>query len=138
MLDEKGSVIGHHEGSFFFTIGERHGFTITTKTPEDAAYYVISKDIEQNTITVAHKNADGELPNARTRVSLKDVNWIQGHAPEKGTVLQARARYRQPLQSIRMIGLNVFEFEKPQFTLSAGQSLVIYRGEECLGGGVIE
>jgi hypothetical protein len=54
---------------------------------------------------------------------------------------QARSRYRQPLQRIRIVEANIsevtLEFEQVQDVLSPGQSLVIYDGEECLGGGVI-
>ena len=52
---KKGKVIGSHNGAFFFTIGERHGFSIddSHKTPNDQPYYVISKDASKNTITVS-------------------------------------------------------------------------------------
>lgn len=133
VLDEKGNVIGEHDGAFFFTIGERHGFTITKKTPNDEPYYVVSKNIENNTITVANKNIDGELPNGIKKITLIDTNWNQGSIPI-GKKLMARSRYREELQEIQMLDEKTVEFIKPQFTLSAGQSLVVYDGEVCLGG----
>ncbi len=136
VLDEKGNVIGEHNGAFFFTIGERHGFNITKKSPNDEPYYVISKNIDNNTITVANKNSEGDLPNATTTVKLKNVNWNQGEILLNKN-LKARSRYRAPLQNIKFINENIVEFEKPQDTLSSGQSLVFYDGEVCLGGGVI-
>ena len=155
-LDIDGNVIGEHDGAFFFTIGERHGFNITKKTPNDEPYYVISKDVEENTITVSNKSIEGQLPNGRKEVKLENVNWINGNIPETGSTLEARSRYREPLQKIKIIGGAMTEditrnigniatvdkeitiqFEKPQYTLSAGQSLVIYDGNVCLGGGVI-
>ena len=136
VLDVTGKIIGEHDGAFFFTIGERHGFTITEKSPHDKPYYVISKDIENNTITVANKNESGDLPNGTKKVILKDVNWSQGNVPA-GKNLMARSRYREELQKIRLINENTVEFEEFQYTLSSGQSLVVYEWDICLGGGVI-
>ena len=137
VLDEKGNIIGEHDGAFFFTIGERHGFTITKKSPHDEPYYVISKDIEKNTITVANKSQDGELPNGIKKVILKDTNWNQRNI-STDKILLARTRYREELQKIKFIDQNTIEFEKPQFTISPGQSVVVYDKEICLGGGVIK
>ena len=135
VFDEKGNIIGEHDGAFFFTIGERHGFLITKKTPHDQAYYVIAKDIEKNTITVANK-MDGTLPNGVTKIKLTDVNWNQGTALI-GKKLMARSRYREELQEIEFSDATTVSFSRPQNTLSAGQSLVFYDENICLGGGVI-
>lgn len=136
VLNEKGEIIGEHDGSFFYTIGERHGFIISKKTPNDAPYYVISKDIEKNTITVSSKK-DGLLPNAKRSVRLDQVNWNQGKNPKNENLL-ARSRYREKLQKIKFIDERTIEFENPQSTLSSGQSLVVYQDDKCLGGGIIE
>ena len=53
----KYEVIGHHDGVVFHTLGERHGFTITKKTPKDSAYYVVGKDLKKNTLIVSQKPA---------------------------------------------------------------------------------
>lgn len=136
VLNTDGKVIGEHDGAFFYTIGERRGFTVTVKTPHDQAVFVVAKDIEANTITVAPKNASGELPNARTSVTLRDINWNQGTVP-LNTPLTARSRYRAPLQKIRLVSNDTVEFDLPQSDISPGQSVVIYDGEVCLGGGSI-
>ena len=156
VIDENGETIGTHPGAFLFTIGERHGFTVDQKhkTPSDAPYFVIDKDVDQNTITVSNKDLDDSLPQAKTLVRISDVNWIRGETPDieltmitpdlnqRGFSFQARSRYRQELQSVKISGASIsevaIEFEKPQDTLTPGQSLVIYDGEECLGGGVIQ
>lgn len=136
VLNTAGTVIGEHDGAFFYTIGERHGFTITAKTPHDQAVFVVAKDIEANTITVAPKNAGGELPYARTSVTVRDVNWNQG-AILLDTPLTARSRYRAPLQKIRFTSSDTIEFDVPQSDISPGQSVVVYDGDVCLGGGSI-
>lgn len=133
VVNEKGEVIGHHDGAFFYTIGERHGFTITKKTPYDEPLYVFAKDIEKNTISVSSKD---ELPNGKTSLQLTVVNWI-GRTIPVGRKLQARSRYREALQEVVISDQNAVTFSEPQFTLSSGQSLVVYDGKECLGGGII-
>jgi len=147
VLNENGEVIGTHPGALFFTIGERHGFDVPKKSPHDQPYFVIEKDVEQNTLTVSNKSENQRLPGAQKIVRIRNVNWTTGAVPEfspddTNFQLQARSRYREPLQNIRITAVNIsettLEFEKPQDTLSPGQSLVIYRGDECLGGGVIE
>ncbi len=146
VIDSNGKVIGKHPGALLFTIGQRYGFSIQEKSPNDPAYFVVSKDIVKNTITVSGKDSGERLPGGGKTVRLKSVNWVSGIRPaatdSKGNyLLQGRSRYRQPLQSLRIVSAEnneaVIEFKEKQDTLTEGQSLVIYDGEECLGGGVI-
>jgi len=140
VLNEKGGTVGTHPGSLFFTIGERHGFTIAPdkKTPDDATLFVVSKDIQNNTITVSDRKSG---LNSLIEVAISNTNWANGTTPKIGAELRARSRYRQPLQGIKIKSVrdssSVIEFKAPQDTLTPGQSLVIYDGEECLGGGII-
>ena len=146
LLADRSIKIGNHDGAFFFTIGERHGFLIddTHKTPNDEPYYVIAKDIAKNTITVSHKAPDGSLPNAINHIRLTGVNWTRGRAPAS-TIFWGRPRYRAPLVALTVHDVDEkartckIEFTEPQSTLSSGQSLVIYDSNRvCLGGGIIE
>ncbi len=137
VLNETGKEIGTHPGALLFTIGERHGFTISDKTPNDAPYYIVSKDTAANTITVSTKEKrDGHMP---ARATLTRTNWIKGI--ETGQGCQGRTRYRAPLESVKIVSISGdtagVEFEKPQEALTAGQSFVAYDGETCLGGGII-
>ena len=144
VLDESAQggdkIIGHHDGAFFLTQGERHGFVIDVKTPHDKPYFIVSKDIEKNTITVSNKDPQGLLAEAKTLVRLEKTNWISG-LPELGKKYHGRARYRQPFEDLVFISIKEgtvgIEFSKPQNALTPGQSLVVYDGEICLGGGVI-
>jgi tRNA-specific 2-thiouridylase len=139
VLNERGEVIGFHDGAFFLTRGERRGFTVTKKTPNDPPLYIVAKDIEHNTITVSPKRAglDGEY--AVTAVELESVSF-SSHVPHDGERLLARFRYRQEPVPCEVLpqGLHAsVHFIEPQSAVSPGQSLVLYRGEECVGGGVI-
>lgn len=137
----EGKIIGTHPGALLFTIGERHGFTITSKTSNDMPYYVVAKDVSANTITVLDKAEQGNQALYRTKViEIRYVNWTY-KTPKIGAKLKARSRYRQSLQDITIESMDAsrakISFKDPQTTLTPGQSLVIYDGVECLGGGVI-
>ncbi len=142
VLDESGKAIGTHPGSLFFTIGERHGFSIDAakKTPGDKPFYVITKDAKENTITVSNKDDSDALPGGLKEVSISRVNWING-GPKIGQKIQARSRYRQTLRLTEAVKIKddqaTLRFDHPQDTLTPGQSLVMYDGDICLGGGVI-
>lgn len=140
VLDEQGKVIGSHSGALFFTIGERHGFTLNSKmkSPHDEALYVISKDVKNNTITVApkvNKNEHGQ------KITLHSVNWTHA-TPLIGSKFKARGRYRQELQDVTITEIKKdhasIVFAKEQETITPGQSLVVYDGEVCVGGGIID
>jgi tRNA-specific 2-thiouridylase len=137
VLNEEGNVVGVHDGAAFFTLGQRHGFIITEKTPDDAPYYVVAKNVLENTITVSNKK-DKHLIRERTEAELTNVNFIGGEL-KNGAKVSARVRYRQKLHSVTV----VFEDNKTKIvfkesqTVDAGQSVVLYKGSRCLGGGVI-
>ena len=141
VLNESGNVIGHHPGALLFTIGERHGFTITKKGPNDLPYFVVSKNMNENTITVSNRQNQYSKDDKSKIVHISNTNWVSGLSPRIDSELQARTRYRQPLQAIKILNITndntIIEFENFQETVTQGQSLVIYDGEVCLGGGVI-
>jgi tRNA-uridine 2-sulfurtransferase len=162
VLNEKSEIIGYHNGALFFTIGERHGFTITKKSDKEVPLYVVAKNIEKNTITVAPKEvmvgkklslkkSSGLLTNARPDFSidnflsdhnqsviLKNIN-ITEEIPKKN--LLCRIRYRQEkikCEVKKENGQVKVIFDKPQMGVAPGQSLVLYDKEVCLGGGIID
>lgn len=139
VLDESRKVIGRHEGALIYTLGQRHGFDVTDKRATDGAFYVVAKDIEANTITVSQEGKTAERF-AVGEVTINQLNWI-GSIPEVNTTYMCRFRYRQQLVacSISIEGESArVVFAEPQLAVSPGQSLVVYDGDECLGGGVIE
>lgn len=139
VVDSNDKVIGTHTGSVFLTIGERHGFTISAKTPNDRPYFVISKDIKGNTVTVSD-DPRGIETSAGRRVRLENVSWVN-EAPVVGDKVKCRSRYREALHSCILIQLNgsnvTIEFDESPTAITSGQSLVIYSGDKCLGGGII-
>ncbi len=138
VLNEKGEEIGVHNGVVFSTLGERHGFTITKKSPNDGAYYVIGKDLNKNTLVVSQdkKSLDS---NARTNYQIENLNWIK-ETPEENKNYTAQIRYHGEFLvcKVKVTGKDTAEviFNKPVLVAS-GQSCVFYLKDVCLGGGVI-
>lgn len=132
VLNKNGEVIGYHPGALFFTLGERHGFTITDKTPEDKPMYVVAKEIEKNTITVSHHVQSPKSENQKYPIST--INWINRDTPTKK--IQCRYRYRQEKINCKVEDDTII-FTEPQL-ISPGQSIVFYNDEVCLGGAIIE
>ncbi len=138
VLDEEGKVIGYHDNAMYYTLGQRRGFIITQKTPEDIPYYIVAKDMKNNTITVSHKKGE-HLHNEQKEVELVDTNWIS-NAPKDGEELSVRIRYRQKLHKCVVRHKDekiLLKFDEPQ-TVDAGQSAVLYDKERCVGGGIVE
>lgn len=136
VLDEKGEVIGKHDGAILYTIGERHGFTHQDGEP----MFVKSKDIASNTITVSPSlQSRTLLEGGALCCNVTDCNWLA--APRQGKKYEARIRYRQKLVpcTIQTSGLRAeVTFETEVNHITPGQSLVAYDGNICLGGGIIE
>jgi len=136
VLNEAGEIIGEHTGVFVYTIGQRHGFTLHTINDERTPMFVISKDTEQNTITVGtaaqmHETADAlELHSTCLRQPIR-----------VGEIVTAQIRYRQTPFSVtvgdsnddRLVVTPVESIQRP----AVGQSCVLYRGSLCIGGGIL-
>jgi tRNA-specific 2-thiouridylase len=132
VINEEGESIGSHEGVMFYTLGERHGFTITKKGTDDSPYFVIAKDLSANTLTVSHvppKDKQSEV------ISLSKVNWTV--LPTKGGTYEARARYRAPLATVEVVDDTHVKVLSGELVSTPGQSLVLYDDGVCLGGGII-
>lgn len=138
VLNTRSEIIGTHGGAVLYTIGERHGFEITKKEPLDGAFYILSKDMAANTITVSNKESE-IISISPTKITVKNINWI---TEPSGHSLSARIRYRGekiPVSVESSVFNNlVVKFRKPVRGLSLGQSIVFYDNEICLGGGVMD
>lgn len=131
VLDTEGSVIGTHEGAAAYTLGQRHGFELSIPTPERPAYFVVQKNIAQNTITVSPERYPKGV--TQTEVQLSEEHWI-GEVPDGSYV--ARFRYRQTLIPATKKG-GMITLAEPHY-IPEGQSLVLYQGDRCLGGGIVD
>lgn len=127
---EKGSgkVLGRHDGAIFYTLGQRHGLNLGGGLP----YYVVGKDMDKNEVYVTRNLSDDTL--WRSSIELGSIHWIND-APGDGTY-QVRVRHRAPLISARLQG-QTLQLSEPQRAITAGQSVVIYDGDVCLGGGIV-
>ncbi len=136
VLDELGKKIGTHDGAVLYTLGARHGFAISEKTPAGKPLYVVVKDLEKNTITVSARTDSNNFLQSTHAVVLKNTNFING-TPDENKTYGARIRYRQEKQLCKIKNATV-SFTSAQTGVAVGQSLVVYDGEICLGGGVID
>ena len=144
--DPRGRVLAQHVGLSFYTIGQRQGLGIGgVKSGNDASmhlpWYVARKDMENNTLWVVQGHDHPWLQYGSLRA--EDASWVSGAPPPAGA-LGAKSRYRQadaPAVLSYGDGANVcafdLQFPDAQWAVTPGQSAVVYDGEVCLGGGVI-
>ncbi len=140
VLDESGGVVGYHDGAIYLTLGERHGFTVTKKTPNDDRYYIIAKDAEKNTVTVSHtQNVSEVYSTILTNCRIEKCSWVN-ECPQTEKKYTAQIRYHGEFLPCTISAMRDQEatvvFEKPML-VAKGQSIVVYDGEECLGGGIV-
>lgn len=125
---QTGETVGRHDGAIFYTLGQRHGLGLGGGLP----YYVVGKDMDKNEVYVSRDLNDGTL--WKKEIQLSSLHWIND-TPADGEY-QVRVRHRAPLISARLQG-STLNLSEPQRAIAAGQSVVIYDGEVCLGGGII-
>ncbi len=139
---DTGKVIGKHSGLSFYTIGQRKNLHIGgVQGFEEAPWFVIEKDFDRNAIIVS-QNEDCLL---QTKLETKDFHWISGAAPAESFECIGKVRYRDPgvecvvsvVPSSNSSSNLKVEFKSPVRAIASGQSLVLYDGDVCLGGGEI-
>lgn len=138
VLDTKGKVIGTHDGAVFLTIGQRHGFRVNNTRTLNKPLYIVAKNIKKNLITVSHLATSEIREIGIKKVILEDTNWTQ--IPQRDLTYFVRIRYRQKLVPATISNIDnnwVCNFKSEIIGVSSGQSLVVYSGESCIGGGVI-
>ena len=139
VLDENENEIGFHNGAVFHTLGERHGFTILKKKPNDKPYYIIGKDIKKNILYVSQNSPLIRGDKGGFSIHLKDINWIS-EIPKINKNYTAQIRYHGEFLKCKIKKLNKNKVEilfEKYILVASGQSCVIYDKNICLGGGVI-
>ncbi|HEY9134461.1 MAG TPA: tRNA 2-thiouridine(34) synthase MnmA [Pseudomonadales bacterium] len=136
-----GKVIGDHQGLMFYTLGQRQGLGVGGLSDyNEAAWYVVAKELERNVLVVAQDNENRLL--FSNSLTASEIFWISGTEPAYPLKCTAKTRYRQADQNcmINKVADDKFvvEFEQAQRAITPGQSVVFYNNEVCLGGGIIE
>lgn len=152
-----GKRVGEHKGFAFYTIGQRKGIEIGGIGP----FYVVDKNYKNNSLIVASSRDNDAL--CKKELVAENVNWISGSEPKLPIKIKAKIRYKHEAAAALITQMNTDEkaddvkrhpersrrislygrryrivFNKPQRAITPGQSVVFYKGDEMLGGGVIE
>jgi tRNA-specific 2-thiouridylase len=164
ILDDRGRCLGQHMGLSFFTLGQRQGLHIggvkDKGAPrgggDHAPWFVADKDLARNALIVVQGHEHPAL--LSSELWAQDLSWVAG-VPPAGGVYAAKTRYRQadaacelehtPARSSSSSAIASagpmptpggirLRFPQAQWAVTPGQSAVLYDGEVCLGGGVIE
>jgi len=133
VVDADGRVLGAHDGTFAFTVGQRRGLGVALGAP----VYVVETDAVANRVVIG----SAELL-ARRALDADRVSWVAGVPPADGP-FEASVRVRSHGDDVpavirpRTDGTIEVVFRSPQRALAPGQSAVVYLGDEVLGGGRI-
>jgi len=151
--DDRGRTIGEHVGLSFYTLGQRKGIGLggikERAAPRGgsvhAPWFVARKDLARNTLQVVQGHDHPWL--LSTALTAADPSWIAGAPPQRAAVA-AKARYRQAdarctfgreeTDGATACSRFTLRFAEPQWAVTPGQSAVLYDGDICLGGGVID
>ena len=138
IIDTTGKILGPHEGLVLYTIGQRKGIKLG-----GGPYFVVKKDFEKNELLVSKNENDL----GSSDIIVQNVNWFDaetGIVPALGSQIEVKIRYRAIPVSATLFPVTenkeVYKlvFDTPQRAPTAGQFAVFYKGEEMLGGGVIQ
>lgn len=130
IVDRDGTVVGRHDGTIGFTVGQRKGIGVAAAEPR----YVLEVDPSARRVVIGSRR---QL--ATAGCTIGDVSFVAGHPPARR--VEAKVRYRaQPVAAMLHAdgrGMWRLEFDEPQTGVAPGQAAVFYRGDEVLGGGTI-
>jgi len=128
-----GTVLGEHIGLANYTIGQRKGLGVTHSEP----LYVLGKDAGANTLIVGTKEQLGQ-----DELTAKRVNWVSGTAPTEPFRAEVKIRYKSRPNPATVTPLGDdrihVKFDEMLRDITPGQGAVLYDGDVCLGGGLIE
>jgi tRNA-specific 2-thiouridylase len=141
IVTTEGGILGRHHGLAYYTLGQRQGLGIGGQRDSSSEpWYVLAKDRERNQLVVGQGHDHPWL--YHEALEADHLDWVEEPPAQAPFRCAAKTRYRQPDQSCTVFPLAPgrirVEFDEPQRAITPGQSLVLYRGDECLGGGVID
>jgi len=136
IIDTDGNVLGEHNGTMYYTIGQRKGISIGGP---GEPLFVVDKDVTKNLVIVGRGFNHPAL--FHQKLVATDFHWISEEPKAAGWKGTAKIRYRQADEVITLVKVADdqwhFEFDQPQRAVTLGQQIVLYEGDVCLGGGVI-
>ncbi|MDD6682227.1 MAG: tRNA 2-thiouridine(34) synthase MnmA [Clostridiales bacterium] len=139
MVTPDGEKVGRHDGLMYYTLGQRRGLGIGGRG-DGRSFFVVDKDLKKNQLIVA-QGEDHPLLYSRAAMASQ-ATFIGEPLPENTPChVTAKFRYRQPDQPVTVTRIGeklYFTFDEPQRAVTPGQSAVLYDGDVCLGGGIIE
>lgn len=139
IVDTTGNVVGKHDGLMYYTLGQRRGLGVGGVKGESGRWFVLDKDVKNNRLIVSCGDESGLMSH---KLFGSGFNVIGEFDMPKSLACTAKTRYRQPDQKATLIleddGKFSLEFEVSQRAVTPGQYAVVYVGDRCLGGGVIE
>jgi tRNA-specific 2-thiouridylase len=140
MVTPEGKVMGQHMGLSFYTLGQRQGLGIGGgKDSNGEPWFVAGKDKDANRLIVVQGHNHPDL--LSHHLEAMEMHWISGHEPATTLPYAAKTRYRQTDAACNLAiqhgNIARFSFAEPQWAVTPGQSVVVYDGEICLGGGII-
>lgn len=141
MQTPDGKVMGQHDGLMYYTLGQRQGLGIGgDRDSSGDPWYVVGKNLDENILVVAQGHNHPLL--FSDELSADQLNWIAETPQQLPFRCTAKTRYRQSDQACTITQLDDdhchVHFDEPQRAITPGQSVVFYRDDECLGGGVIK
>ena len=134
IIDINNNILGKHKGLPLYTIGQRRDIGIGGTGP----YFVVGMNRRKNQLVVSNNKNDKNL--FARELTVKKVNWISGSIPKLPLKIKAKARYRMkecPAVVDKVGNKYTVKFLKSQRAIMSGQSVVFYKGDEVLGGGII-
>ena len=142
MRTPDGEYIGEHQGLMYYTLGRRKGLGIGGRANTDETpWFVVAKELETNSLIVAQGHDHPML--LKYGLDASQLHWVAGNPPQDIPIsCHARIRHRQPLQQCEIVSLQKgacqVRFKQQQRAITPGQSIVFYKDDICLGGGVID
>ncbi|PIS01928.1 MAG: tRNA 2-thiouridine(34) synthase MnmA [Chlamydiae bacterium CG10_big_fil_rev_8_21_14_0_10_42_34] len=127
-----GTIVGKHDGAAFYTLGQRKGMGLGG---EGDAWYVVGKDAARNVVFVERGANHPAL--FSSALQGRDFTWV-AEEPTYPLRCTAKVRYRQVDTPCTLFESGIVEFDEPQRAVTAGQSVVFYQNDLCLGGAVIQ
>ncbi len=143
MIDVRGKRVGRHDGLMYYTMGQRRGLGIGGMNEGTGeSWFVVGKDLKNNRLIVQQGEHEELFSTDLTVDGMHFIGDAEAEAELGKTVrCTAKFRYRQPDQAVTVTldgGAARIVFDRPQRAITPGQWAVLYRGEECLGGGAID